>query len=199
MKLWIFLGVIVLAVIVSIPMLIRQLKAQKKHQQVEDEGEKVIVWAVGIDPALFEAGEGSDYCRPAGVLVPTNPEDGYDADYMSQLMEKALELSEKRRKPEDDERVIAKELQDFDYREGVWIKLPKSWVEGDPVYYSLMEVWRSKLPKGKARRKRRYFRAAVNFDEQELGVVHQKYDPDDEDDSPFYDRKKKKAARRDDD
>lgn len=190
------IGLVVLLIIVIAGVAIAlNWKTFQKDRRIRKEGQDVIAWIANVDPTLFEKPAGDDdIAGPAGVLIPTDSRDADDEEFMMGLIERVHELM-KRKPANPEEKALARELKNPDYREGVWVELPEAWTDGATVIYTLIEVYRANLPK--KRLKWRYVRCRAILDEPEVGVLHFEYHPDDEPDRPYV-RRKKKAARRDD-
>ncbi len=155
-------------------------------------GEEAVAWIVGVDPDLFhKPASDEDVAGPAGVLVPTDPRDAADDEFMLDLIDRCHALRDA--KPADPKlKALRREVRDDSFREGVWVKLPAAWNDGPPIYYTVMEVHRECLPKG--RLKRRYVRVKYLPDEPEQGAMHVPYHDDDADDRPYAPRKRRRPA-----
>jgi hypothetical protein len=189
------IGIVVLILVVGAGVAVAlNWKTLQRDRRIQKEGQDVIAWIANVDPALFEKPAGdADIAGPAGVLIPTDSRDADDEEFMMGLVGRVHELMKRKAAPE--EKALARELKNPDYREGVWVELPEAWTDGATVVYTLIEVYRANLPK--KRLKWRYVRCKAILDEPEAGVLHLEYHPNDEPDLPYV-RRKKRAARDDD-
>jgi hypothetical protein len=157
---------------------------------LRESGVESIAWVIMVDEKIRKkAASDFDDIGSVGVLIAADRRDEADGEFMLGLGDRLEALWDE--KPTDpDLKALRREIRDNKHRDGVWHRLPDAWTDGAEVYYTMMEVFRDKLPK--KRLKRRYVRCQLDFDQPDIGVRHLVYHPEDDDDSPYRPRKSRR-------